>query len=104
MQFLFEDHTDPKDLMVCKNLNEAREFSQLLHQNGRRWQSGESYLSRTYLTDGLEEGGCAFAFNRGSYVGSVSRFESYNLLYWKDYALDLSNLEVSFDDVINQLK
>ena len=73
--------------MHCKTAEEAESFCQYLHENGRKWVSGGSYVCNTnyYYYDSET----AYSFNTGCYCNcDFYRRAGYTILEWSDYMAD----------------
>lgn len=73
-----------KFAMHCKTQEEAKDFCEYMHEHGRKWCSGSSYLGSTYYH--YYENEMAYAFNEGCYsdVGYY-KAEGYTILEWEDF-------------------
>lgn len=75
-------------VMHCKTKEEAESFCRFLHQNGKKWSSGDSYLEFNrwdlYKTDTV------YCFNLGMYCDVVFAKwqEYYTILEWSDFVED----------------
>lgn len=73
--------------MHCKTKEEAESFCRLLHQNGRKWRDGSSYLKDNtwdpYKADTV------YYFNKGTYCDvEYARHFNYEILEWSDFMED----------------
>lgn len=74
-------------VMHCKTKEEAESFCQYLHENGRKWGSGHSYIGKTNYSDYKSE--TAYNFNSGCFCPLVYyRNADYKILEWSDYMAD----------------
>jgi hypothetical protein len=73
-----------KYCMHCKTEEEAKSFCKYLHNIGRRWCTGRSYLDQTsYICYGSDT---AYNFNEGSYADVYYyRRNGYVILQWRDF-------------------
>lgn len=74
--------------MHCKTKEEAESFCRFLHQNGRKWRTGDSYLEydRWYNY----EGDTVYYFNEGVYcnIEYAKWKEGCTILEWSDFVED----------------
>lgn len=63
--FRLEDFKDERYAMHCKTAEEAKEFCNFLHKNGRKWLGGKSYSEETYFDTHKED--TAYVFNQGCF-------------------------------------
>ena len=71
-------------VMHCKTEEEATDFCNYMHNIGRRWCSGESYLNRT-CWDWYQKN-TAYNFNGNSYANVKFYIENkYTILEWSDF-------------------
>lgn len=61
--FKLEDHTGRYDAMMCSSREESDYFRRFLHENGKKWSSGNTYLDTDHYDDSSNEN--IFAFNVG---------------------------------------
>lgn len=82
-EFKLEDYKG-NYCMRCKTIEEAEDFCKFLYENGRRWDSGRSYLRYNYWNDYSK--GTVYYFNEATY-GAIYFAESsgYKILEWSDY-------------------
>lgn len=73
-----------KFAMHCKTEEEAKDFCEYMHEHGRKWCSGSSYLGSTCYH--YYENEMAYAFNEGCYsdVGYY-KAKGYTILEWEDF-------------------
>jgi hypothetical protein len=84
MIFNIDDHPGDKVVMHCKTKEEAESFCQYLHENGKTWCNGDSYIGRTYWDSNGEM--MAYRFNRSTYASvPYYRSEGCTILEWSDY-------------------
>ncbi len=84
-------------VMHCKTEEEAKSFCNYLHNQGRRWRSGDSYISEHNFSKYN-----AYSFNRGEYA-DISWFEhnNYTILEWEDFMKDtFTKADLKTGDVI----
>ena len=88
-------------VMHCKTKEEAESFCRFLHQNGRKWSSGDSYLEFNrwdlYKTDTV------YYFNEGMYCDVVfAKWQEHlTILEWSDF---MENKETVSEFTLNDLK
>ena len=80
-------------VMHCKTVEEANDFCRVMHENGRRWNSDESYVGHTNWYDYKED--TVYYFNAGTYgtIKHVNRisyryldpFTDFTILEWSDF-------------------
>lgn len=85
--FRLEDFKDEKYAMHCKTSEEAKEFCNFLHKNGRRWSDGQHYNEETYFDTYKED--IIYIFNRGlvwhfSWMTITGQLE-YDILEFSDF-------------------
>jgi len=85
--------------MHCKTEEEAESFCRFLHQNGRSWCNGDSYLENdcwdVYKRDTI------YCFNEGAYcdVAFTKRVQGYKILEWSNFMENKENVsEFTLDD------
>lgn len=80
--------------MHCKTEKEAENFCKFLHENGRKWASGDSYLHDNFWYHYCEN--TVYCFNEACY-NSIKYTDKtkYKILEWSDYM----NKEFTFDDL-----
>lgn len=81
-----------KYVMHCKTEEEAKDFCSVLHEAGRKWSSGDSYLDETYWehNDPLTSLGFLgkdryYQFNEGMYSTRERFVSDYEILEWSDF-------------------
>lgn len=76
-----------KYVMHCKTEEEAKDFCRVLHEAGRKWDNGNSYIDKTYY-DNHKELTCYY-FNEGMFAGKYFIKEDYDgpytILEWSDF-------------------
>lgn len=107
MKFNLNDYKG-KYAMHCKTKEEAEGFCRFLHQNGRKWRNGYSYLEEDYWND--YERDPVYCFNEGSYcnIKYTKWIQGYKILEWSDFMEDedtvskftLDELKPGDDDLI----
>ena len=95
MRFRFEDYKGDY-IMWCKTEEEAKDFCRVMHESGRKWGSGDSYIKCSRFTDYLGE--TCYNFNSGSFAHKnwYKRYD-FTILEWEDFMekeLTLSDLNV----------
>lgn len=95
MRFRFEDYKGDY-VMWCKTEEEAKDFCRVMHESGRKWGSGDSYIECSRFADHLGE--TCYNFNNGSY-SYKNWYKRYNftILKWEDFMekeFTLSDLKV----------
>ena len=83
--FKLSDYTEYYDAMMCSSKEEADFFRKFLHENGRSWSSGASYIETDHYDKTSTEN--IFAFNSGLRgVGlNTHRSMGYNVLRFSDF-------------------
>lgn len=78
------DNYKGKYAMHCKTEEEAKDFCKYLHEHGRRWESGASYVDNTNWKKYKEN--TAYHFNVGGY-GHINWYskETVTILEWEDF-------------------
>ena len=80
-KFNLEDHTG-KYVMHCKTEEEAKDFCRVLHEAGRKWDGGGSYLQTTNWHDNK----MCYNFNTGLYSDILFYLRhDYKILEWSDF-------------------
>lgn len=99
MKFNVKDY--PGDyVMVVESYEEACEFAQVLHDQGRRWSNKTPYIGSLALRYVK-----VFEFNRGTYWPSPvervrTRGPQYKFLYWRDFRDgDKPSITLNFEDI-----
>lgn len=93
-KFNFEDYKG-NYVMCCKTIEEAMDFCRVMHEAGKTWDSGESYLKTSNW--GLYEGGVCYNFNDGLW-GTINTYTGKSkILYWSDFM----DKEFTKDDLKN---
>jgi len=83
MKFNFNDYKGDY-VMHCKTEEEAEEFCKLMHEDGRKWCSGESYVER--LTWDIYKMDMCYNFNSGKYCDVPFYIRrDYKVLEWADF-------------------
>ena len=91
--FPIEDFTGKDVCMHCSTEEEANAFLEFLHGIGRRWASGDSYLSHNNFGD-CGSGTCYY-FNQGLYGGfSNATARNRTVLEFSDYLIDEEEPEI----------
>ena len=90
-KFNLEDYKG-KYVMHCKTEGEAKDFCRVLHEAGRKWYGGESYLDYTFwkaddifTTLGLLGNERYYHFNEGTYSTRPDVISDYTILHWSDF-------------------
>ena len=83
MKFNFADYKG-NCVMRCKTEEEAKEFCRLMHEDGRKWFSGDSYLE--IINWGDYKSATCYNFNDGTF-GRKDCFirRHYTILKWVDF-------------------
>ena len=98
----YEDREDTRYCMHCKTNEEAKDFCNFLHSQGREWCTGESYFNETYWIC-YEEATC-YNFNCNSFGGlPLYNSEGYTILEWSDFMEDTAKAEKGFIDKIFEM-
>lgn len=83
MEFNLNDYRG-NYVMHCKTEEEAESFCRFLHQNGRRWCNGDSYLEFNSWDNYERE--TVYCFNEGTYCSiEYARDLNYGILEWSDF-------------------
>lgn len=95
MRFRFEDYKGDY-VMWCKTEEEAEDFCRVMHESGRKWGSGNSYIEYSRFSDYLDR--TCYNFNSGSfaYRNWYERYD-FTILEWEDFMekeFTLSDLKV----------
>lgn len=86
--------------MHCKTKEEAESFCRFLHQNGRKWSSGDSYLENDRWD--RYERDTVYLFNNGSFCDvEYAKREGLVILEWSDF---MENKETVSEFTLNDLK
>lgn len=83
-EFRIEDYSEGA-VMHCPTLDSAIIFCQFLHENGRRWHAGQSYVEVNYWNDSREDS--CYEFLPGFY-GDYDEYcddEYYTILEFDDF-------------------
>lgn len=73
-----------KYVMHCKTEEEAKDFCRVLHEAGRTWITGRSYIDHTNFED--DKGDTCYNFNSGTYDKiSFYKYGNYTILEWSDF-------------------
>lgn len=95
MRFRFEDYKGDF-VMWCKTEEEAKYFCRVMHESGRTWGSGDSYIEYPRFSNHLDE--TCYNFNSGSYAHKCwYERRYYTFLKWEDFMekeFTLSDLKV----------
>lgn len=84
MKFDFEKYKGQKVAMHCKTEQEAIDFCNYMHENGKRWFSGRTYKQATNYSDYGSE--TCYWFNNGTYASRTYAIEEkIEILEWSDY-------------------
>ena len=91
--FPIEEFTETDVCMHCSTEEEANAFLEFLNSIGRRWASGDSYLSHNNFSD--YNSGTCYYFNQGLY-GSFhnATARGRTVLEFSDYLIDEEELEI----------
>ena len=87
MEFNFDDYKG-NYTMHCETQEEAEDFCKTMHETGRKWCNGKSYLEENNWNK--REKNTCYGFNEGTY-GSTEAYgefpfqEKYNILEWSDF-------------------
>lgn len=75
-------------VMHCKTKEEAESFCRFLHQNGRKWRDGSSYLKDNKWD--FYKANTIYYFNKGTYcdVEYTKLVQGYKILEWSDFMED----------------
>jgi len=86
MKFKFEDYKG-NYCMHCKTEEEAIEFCKLMHENGRTWRNGNSYLEKTER-ETFKDKTC-YCFNDDTYIDlNYASSHDFKILEWSDFQED----------------
>lgn len=88
-------------VMHCATEEEANSFLEVLHNAGREWNSGDSYLNTNYYNDYGNQ--TCYRFNAGEY-GFLQYYKGngYIVLEWSDFMEDKTP-EISDEEFHNML-
>lgn len=91
------DNYKGKYVMHCKTEEEAESFCNFLHQNNKKWSSGDSYLSFTDWSRFTDK--TCYYFNVGIF-GSIQNatIENYIVLEWEDFMKDTISTNNATDE------
>ena len=82
-EFNFDDYKE-NYVMNCKTEEEARQFCKLMHEDGRRWNSGESYIKENRWSDCKEN--ICYSFNEGKKKKKKwYKDTNYTILEWSNF-------------------
>lgn len=83
MRFRFEDYKGDY-AMWCKTEEEAKDFCRVMHESGRTWGSGDSYIEYPRFLDHEDE--TCYNFNNGSFA-NIYWYKRYDfiILEWSDF-------------------
>jgi hypothetical protein len=101
MKFNIDDYKG-KYVMHCKTEEEAKDFCKYLHEHGREWCTGNSYLKDTnwerYKADMVYE------FNSGAYSNiTLYKNHNYTILEWEDFMNStFTKADLRTGDIIKQ--
>lgn len=102
MKFNFEEWKDKKVVMHCSTREEAEDFCRVMHEAGKKWDSGREYISVTHWSNNKEN--ICYNFNTNSYYYRDFYIENgYIILEWSEYMektftkSDLKNGDVIVD-------
>lgn len=89
-----------KYVIHCKTEEEAKDFCRVLHEAGRKWNDGESYLECTFwdlsvLNSSFFGDTRYYQFNDGLYTTRPVFVRDYTILEWSDFM----NKEFTKDDL-----
>lgn len=73
-----------KFAMHCKTEDEAKVFCKYLHDIGKRWNNGDSFLDKTYFFDHQENTCYAFGINKYSNLSTLLG-QDYTILEFSDF-------------------
>ena len=82
MIFDFDEYSEKDMVMICKTKKEATQFCELLHNEGRKWSNGESYLSEDHF---VPTNGVGYVFNCGMYSSAETFDRSWYKQRYKIY-------------------
>ena len=95
MIFRFEDYKG-KYVMWCKTEEEAKDFCRVMHESGRKWKSGDSYIKYPRFSEHLTE--TCYNFNDDSYCyKNWYKIHGHTILKWENFMekeFTLSDLKV----------
>ena len=73
-----------KYVMHCKTSEEAQDFCNYLHNIGKKWQTGGSYLTRTNYE--VYQENTVYYFNKGAFGNTyAAELHEYKILEWSDF-------------------
>ena len=95
MRFRFEDYKGDY-VMWCKTEEEAKDFCRVMHESGRKWGGGDSYIETTKFLEYLDK--TCYNFNKNTYSDRDDYIiRDYIILEWEDFMekeFTLSDLKV----------
>lgn len=99
------DDYQGKYAMHCKTEEEAKDFCRVLHEAGRKWNGGESYLEYTFWDMSVLQKYCGkeryYQFNEGLYSTRECFVHDYTILEWSDFMnKDFTKADLRNGDVV----
>lgn len=102
------DDYQGKYAMHCKTEEEAKDFCRVLHEAGRQWHDGQSYLEEIYWDTesvftvlGLLADKRFYLFNEGRYSTRERFCQDYVILEWSDFMnKDFTKADLRNGDVV----
>ena len=104
MYFNLDDYKDNRYAMHCKTEEQAEYFCEFLHNAGRKWCDGKSYLGNTsWYPKYNDSGGCCYCFNTNDY-GSYKWFQTqgdsyYRILEFENFEWDEFNCKMQVEPI-----
>ena len=82
MKFRFKDYKGDY-VMWCKTEEEAKDFCRVMHESGRKWESGKSYKINNWI---LEKENMCYMFNYNTFLSKEDAIDDgYTILKWEDF-------------------
>ncbi len=90
-----------KYVMHCNTEEKADIFCKFLHENGRKWMDGSSYLDYNYFEECSER--TVYYFNEGLYGDIIfAKSECYNILEFDDFDWNMDELKVNLENLTDE--
>lgn len=86
MIFDLNNYTHGRYAMHCPSYDKARVFLRYLHDNGKCWRGGESYLAKDNFCEYYEK--TCYAFSEGTYADLnyfLHESDTWKLLFFDDF-------------------
>lgn len=79
-EFSLEEYTDNRYTMICETKEEVDSFLEFLHNHGRTWEDGGSYIDRP-----IHAAPITIFFNIGNYLDFELADDHFPKLRWSDF-------------------